>query len=278
MKGAARKPRAEGEHRLTHESEEKLNEFFGGFAHATASLLLLDYDGTLAPFRVDRFQAAPWAGVRALLSRIQQQGKTRIEVITGRPAAEVAPLLGLDTPIGVWGLHGAERLSPDGRRELETIAAETQEKLEQLKAKLRRDAGGGLFEEKPNAAVMHWRGVAPRRSREIEQRTRALFEPLSAYDGLRLLEFECGLELRAGRDKGGAVKAILDEVGMSGPATIPAAYLGDDVTDEAAFAEMKDRGLGVLVRRAWRATEADVWLRPPEELRAFLRRWVEAAG
>ena len=36
--------------------------------------MLLDYDGTLAPFRVDRFQALPWAGVRDLLNQIQNQG------------------------------------------------------------------------------------------------------------------------------------------------------------------------------------------------------------
>ena len=29
-------------------------------------------------------------------------------------------------------------------------------------------------------------------------------------DGLTLLEFEAGLELRVGRDKGGAVEAILE--------------------------------------------------------------------
>lgn len=264
----------EGEPGLRHEWEEKLNEFFRGFSRAASPLLLLDYDGTLAPFRVDRFRAAPWAGVRDLLHRIQRQSRTRIEVITGRPAAEVAALLALQFPVTVWGLHGAERLHPDGRRELEALAPKTREKLEGLEAQLRRDAWGGLFEAKPNAAVVHWRGIAPRRAREIERRTRALFEPLAAYDGLQLLEFECGLELRAGRDKGGAVTMILDEAGAGGPA----AFLGDDISDESAFAAMKGRGLSLLVRRAWRQTVADVWLKPPEELRAFLRRWLEAAG
>jgi len=122
---------------------------------------------------------------------------------------------------------------------------------------------------------MHWRGASAQKAKHIEARTRALFEPLAQMDGLRLLEFEAGLELRVGRDKGGAVEAILAEAATSGPV----AYLGDDLTDEPAFRVVNalgQRGLSVLVRREWRATEAQIWLRPPEELRSFLKRWLDA--
>jgi trehalose 6-phosphate phosphatase len=260
---------------------KKLEEFFAGFSGAHGSLLMLDYDGTLAGFRVDRFKARPWAGIRELLNSIQKQTKTKIMVITGRPAVEVAQGLALDHAPEVWGLHGFERLYPDGRRELEPMAAAVREKLDEVKVQLRRDAFGGLLEEKPNAAVMHWRGVAAKKARRIEARTRELFEPLTQIEGLRLLDFSAGVELRAGRDKGGAVKAILAEAdvaeaGVDGAAKIPAAYLGDDFTDEAAFAALKGRGLSVLVRHEWRETGADVWLKPPVELRAFLRSWFSA--
>jgi trehalose 6-phosphate phosphatase len=257
---------------------EKLRKFFSGFASAAHSLLLLDYDGTLAPFRIDRFKARPWSGVRESLNRIQDQRKTRIVLISGRPAGEIVPLLGLAIQPEVWGLHGAERLYPDGRRELETPAPEVRGKLEELCTRLRGDALGGLFEEKPNAAVMHWRGVAAEKAREIERRTRELFEPLALVQGIRLLAFECGLELRAGRDKGGAVKAILAEASGGSQVNFPVAYLGDDFTDEIAFAALKGRGLSVLVRRAWRETLADVWLKPPDELREFLSRWLKAGA
>jgi trehalose-6-phosphatase len=93
------------------------------FADAATPLLLLDYDGTLAPFRLDRFLARPWAGVREVLTRIERQERTRLVVITGRPAHEIAPLLGIDPPLEDWGLHGVERLLPDGRRELEQASA-----------------------------------------------------------------------------------------------------------------------------------------------------------
>ncbi len=241
---------------------------------------MLDYDGTLAAFRVNRFTARPWTGVRELLNHIQSQGKTRIVVVTGRPPGEIQPLLALETPVEVWGLHGAERLYTDGHSELEEAPPAARAKLDELTALLRRDALGGLFEYKPNAAVMHWRGLSPHAAREVEARTRFLFEPAAQTDGLRLLEFECGLEIRAGRNKGGAVAAVLEEMSATATAPFPAAFLGDDLTDEAAFKAVNSSTgphLSALVRRKIRETTADVWLLPPEELRKFLMRWSGAA-
>ncbi len=262
---------------MTPEAAERLEEFFAGFAGRTRPLLLLDYDGTLAPFRVDRFQARPWAGVRELLTQIQRQGHTRMTVITGRPAAEIAPMLALTPTLEVWGLHGAERLYPDGRRELEQAPAATQARLDELREHLRRDSLGGLFEDKANGVVMHWRGASRHKAEQIERRTRELFDPLARMDGLGLLEFEAGLELRVGRNKGGAVEAILAEAGAGMDS--PVAYLGDDLSDEAAFRAVQRvgrRGLSILVRRTWRETAAEMWLKPPEEVKSFLRRWIEA--
>jgi trehalose-phosphatase len=260
---------------LNRQAVKKLQEFFSAFPSAPTSLLLLDYDGTLAGFRIDRFKARPWAGVPELLARIQRQGRTRVAVVTGRPATEIPPLLELDPAPEVWGLHGAERLYPDGRHGLEKQTPGVRQALRDLRKRLKLDALGGLFEDKPNAAVMHWRGRTPEQAREIERRARELFEPLAKLEGLQLLKFEAGLELRAGRDKGGAVREIIRKSEPGSPVT----YLGDDLTDEAAFHavnEAKAPHLSVLVRRAQRKTAADVWLKPPEELRKFLRMWLDA--
>jgi trehalose 6-phosphate phosphatase len=259
-------------------AEEKLEAFFATFSRGGPSRLLLDYDGTLAPFRVDRFQARPWAGAAELLLEIQRRRRTRLTVISGRPAGEVARLLSLVPPPEIWGLHGAERLHPDGSRELERLTPETQSRLDALREQLRRESFGGVFEDKANAVVMHWRGASPRKAAEIEARTRALFEPLTHVDGLTLLKFEAGLELRAGRDKGAAVRAILEEAGDALQQS-PVAFLGDDITDESAFRAvnaLQGSHLTALVRREARETAADIWLRPPHELIRFLKRWLEA--
>jgi trehalose 6-phosphate phosphatase len=257
-----------------------IREFFRTFAGAKSALLLLDYDGTLAPFRVDRFKARPWAGIRELLNRIQEPREssvtTRIVFVSGRPAGEIGPLLGLNAPVEVWGLHGAERLYVDGRRELEELPVTTRAMLNELRAQLRRDSFGGLFEDKPNAVVMHWRGASEAQARQIAEKSRALFEPLARLHGLKLLEFESGLELRSGRDKGGAVEAILSDAAENA-ADNPVAFLGDDITDEAAFVAVNASPrphLTALVKRLHRETAAAVWLQPPGELRSFLRQWI----
>lgn len=265
----------EGEWYLKLEAAEKLDPFFRSLSACGRALLLLDYDGTLSDFRVDRFRARPWAGVSALLEGIQKQGKTRLAVITGRPPEEIAPMLRLSQPVEVWGLHGAERLFVDGRRVLDVREGESRQKLDAVRAQLKQDALGGLYEDKANAAVMHWRGFSAERARAIRERALMLLEPLAALPGLRLLHFEGGVELRAGRDKGGAVQAILAEEAPQAPV----AYLGDDLSDEAAFRAVncaRAAHLSVLMRKKERPTEADVWMRPPGELRLFLHRWIDA--
>jgi trehalose-phosphatase len=222
-------------------------------------------------------QACPWAGVRELLIRIERQGWTRIAVISGRSASEIVPLLGVDLPLDIWGLHGAEHLFPDGRRDLEQAPTAAREKLDELRALLKHDSFGGLIEDKANGVVMHWRGASQRKAHLIEQRTRELFEPLAQTDGLSLLEFEAGLELRVGRDKGEAVRTILQDASSDAPV----AFLGDDLTDEPAFRAVNwagPQGLSVLMRREWRENDADIWLRPPAELRDFLRMWLSACA
>ena len=261
---------------MSGDTERKLDKFFAAFGAASAPLLMLDYDGTLAPFRLDRFKAAPWAGVRELLMRIQGNGRTRIVVITGRPADEIPELLRVEPAPEIWGLHGAERLHTSGRRELKQAPSKMRSKLGELHSQLQYDQLGGLYERKVNAAVMHWRGVSAKKAKEIEKRTRELFEPLAKFYGLTLQPFEAGLELRAGPEKGDAVRTLIGKVNNGRKQ--PAAYLGDDLTDESAFRAIKGQGLSVLVRRQRRNSAADIWLRPPEELRDFLKRWLQACN
>jgi trehalose 6-phosphate synthase/trehalose 6-phosphate phosphatase len=85
--------------------------------------------------------------------------------------------------------------------------------------------------------------------------------------------FDGGLEIRmSDRSKGDAVQSILTEVDIDAPV----AYLGDDECDEDVFHVLENRGLRVLVRQHRRETAADLWLRPPDQLRDFLHEWLQA--
>ena len=257
--------------------QARLETLFKAVAKADVSSLSLDFDGTLAPFRVDPMSVRPWSGVIALLETIQESGHTRLALISGRPAKDVAARLGMKRTPEIWGLHGAERLHPDGTIEQQKLEPQQLEALAAARSAILNAHPDFRLEEKHNSIGVHWRGVpAPDGVAAALDAAKAkmteLLEPFGLQAGLQLLRFDGGLELRAGRNKGDALELILDEL----PKGTPVAYLGDDVTDEDAFRSVSKRGLGVLVRRHWRPTEAPVWLRPPVQLRRFLRDWVAA--
>ena len=70
-----------------------LHPFFERLRASGGGVLALDYDGTLAPFRIDPMQAVPYPGVREAIARILATGKTRVVLISGRRAEEVRELL-----------------------------------------------------------------------------------------------------------------------------------------------------------------------------------------
>jgi trehalose 6-phosphate phosphatase len=237
------------------------------------SVLLLDYDGTLAPFTTDRQQAFPYEGVAMLLEEIMRSGRTRVGIVTGRTAHEVVFFLGTEPIPEVWGSHGLQRLRPDGRCEMPQVDRRVSMGLEEAGREVEKQGLQQLVEFKPGGVAVHWRGLDEALAREVHEKALEAWTPLVLKERLSLLEFDGGLEIRiAGLDKGDAVRTILDEVGPHAPI----AYLGDDVTDERAFHALGERGLSILVRPEWRKTRAQLWLRPPGDVLDFLTMWRDA--
>jgi trehalose-phosphatase len=247
-------------------------ETFFSQLHATYhKVLLLDYDGTLAPFHVNPGEAIPYPGVREVLDKIMQAPGTRLVIITGRWIKDFVPLLRLQNQPEIWGSHGLERLKADGSYEIGPIEEEVLPGLVAADEWVESVGLSDRCEEKPGCLAFHWRGMGEASIREMRERILREWSLFAERWGLKLIEFDGGVELRVpGRNKGDAVSTILGETGK----VAAAAYLGDDRTDEHAFKSIKGRGLGVLVREAFRPTYADVWIKPPEELLAFLARWL----
>jgi trehalose 6-phosphate phosphatase len=248
--------------------------FFASVRAAARRLLMLDYDGTLAPFRLERDQATPYAGVRERLAALLRADGTRVVLISGRMAHEVLRLVGVEPAPEVWGTHGWERLGPSGDYELAPLPPAAQAGLAEARAAL----GGhwaARLEGKPASLAFHARGLAPQESEAVQSHVQHCWEAIAARQGLELHAFDGGIELRIpGRSKATAVERLLAE---SGPAPV-CAYLGDDRTDEDAFQAIAPHGLGVLVRGELRETAAAWWIRPPEELLDFLAHWIAACG
>lgn len=249
--------------------------FFDELCGARSRVLLLDYDGTIAPFSVNRHQAFPYPTVPELIDSIMSTCRTSVVLISGRAAREIPPLLGLNPHPEIWGTYGIERLRADGQYSVGHVSDDAQRAL--VKADLWLQEEGGLdrlIELKPGAIAVHWRGLNPTQVEEVKAAAYRAMSPFASVD-LLLSEFDGGLELRPRtRSKADVVLALLSEHDPEAAV----AYLGDDATDEEAFRALNGRGLTVLVRPKYRFSAAQRWIRPPEELVHFLTEWIRACG
>lgn len=260
---------------------DTLDPFFERLAEAGSRILLLDYDGTLAPFRVERDRAFPYPGVKEAIEKLSRSPGAKVAIVSGRSALEVRRLLGSEALLTIWGSHGWERLEPGADEPIPIpLAPETTEALGEARARARSRGLDARCEAKSASVALHWRGESESEIERLRNDASEIWGSLANETGLELIDFDGGLELRAvGRTKGSVVEDFLRETGSKiGEATQNAviAYLGDDRTDEDAFEALGDHGLSILVRQELRPTAADVWIEPPHELIAFLDAWGRA--
>ena len=246
-----------------------LDGFFFDLARARTRLLVLDYDGTLAPFAMRREDAQLYPGVASLLETAMSRG-TEIVFITGRPARELADRLPL-SGIEIFGAHGYEHLAANGTLTQKSLPAPVEAALSKMDQMVVTSGYAYARERKHAMLAIHWRHEEAPTRRALKELGAQLQGQLPA--GMQALPFDGGLEFRAiDHHKGTALANLLDR-----HPNAHVAYLGDDTTDEDAFAALPPEGLGVLVRPELRETQADIWLKPPEELRGFLSRWATLA-
>lgn len=224
-------------------------------------LFFLDYDGTLAPIVDDPTEAVPHAEAPALLRKLE--ARYPLWIVTGRDLKALSSFL--DQPLNAIGLHGAQRgtigknvdgLMPDD-------AAQALRRLRQTVP----SAEGLRVEDKDQSFAVHYRDAED----EAEVRDRlehwldALPEMLDAIWGKKVVELR-----PEGLTKGTAVRRIADEH----PDRTPV-YLGDDVTDEDAFAALQalDRD-AVTIKVGGDDTRADYRLAGPDAVMAYLKRYV----
>lgn len=255
------------------DAKPQLETLLQAVARAPRSLLMLDYDGTIAPFHKNRDQALPYEGVSELIHDIVSTGKTRIVIISGRDGNEIIPLLKLHPHPEIWGLHGLQRLKSDGSAELASLDATTSEALAAAENWLQYQHLKPRAEVKAGSIAVHWRGLSENDAEALREMVLTGWKPIAKYTRLQVMEFDGGIEIRASKtNKGDVVSTLLSEMDPA----VPAAYLGDDNSDELAFQAIKGRGLSVLVRPRYRATAAKVWLEPPDEVIELLEQWLSA--
>lgn len=234
--------------------------------------IFLDYDGTLTPIVSQPEQAGLADSTRAILRTLAEIAP--VAILSGRELDDVRQRVNIAS-IVYAGSHGFDIAGPHGLRRQE--ATEFLPALDAAEKELRErltDIAGAHVERKRFSIAAHYRKVSESNFPRVE---RAVGEAAARYPQLRTIHGKKVFELLpdVDWDKGKALLWLLETLG-SERAKVRPIYIGDDRTDEDAFRELEQGGVGILVSDDPRPTAASYSLKDPIEVARFLHALIGA--
>jgi trehalose 6-phosphate phosphatase len=225
--------------------------------------LFLDFDGTLADLAPAPDAVRIPTGLVPLLQSLHGQLGGALAIVTGRTLADIDHFLApLRLPAAVE--HGAQYRLADGSSP--AIDAPDLSPAEAAMTALAAAHDGLLIERKSRSIALHYRH-APALGPLCHDTLAAV---VAEAPDLELLHGKCVVEAKpAGISKGQAIHVFMAQAPFAGRQPI---FVGDDVTDEAAFAATQQLG-GRGIKVGEGATQALHRCLSP----AALRGWLAAA-
>ncbi|KAK1309473.1 putative trehalose-phosphate phosphatase 6 [Acorus calamus] len=250
-------------------------------------VMFLDYDGTLSPIVEDPDRAFMSDAMRTVVRRVARHFPTAI--VSGRCRDKVYNFVKL-AELYYAGSHGMDIKGPSkghrynkynksSRAVLFQPASEFLPMIDEIYEALiekTKSIPGAKVENNKFCLSVHYRCVDEKKWSGLAEQVRSV---LKAYPKLRLTQGRKVLEIRPTIkwDKGKALEFLLDSLGFADCNDVLPVYIGDDRTDEDAFKVLRERGqgLGILVSKIPKDTNASYSLQEPSEVRDFLHRLVE---
>lgn len=218
--------------------DTSLRQALHAFAEHPRVLVGVDFDGTLAPLVDDPMSARALPGALDMLSDLVGLPGVTVAVVSGRDLATLDELTRGGAAVLI-GSHGAES-SRTGEVELDEGTARRFADLDSDLGSLLDEHPGVRLERKPTSLVLHTRGMSAEAARaavlagDMVAREHEEIRVTHGKDVLELAVTEAG--------KGPALLALAEAEGAEA-----ILYLGDDVTDERAFAALREEDLTVRV-------------------------------
>lgn len=252
--------------RMTPSLNDHRAELAAGIRSGRRPLLFLDFDGTLVPITDKPFACELAPDVRATLSALA--AVLPVAVVSGRQLADLGPRVGVDG-IALAGNHGFEIAGP-GFAFREPTAVDLAGKLAAVIGELRaaiKGVPGAWVQDKTLTATVHFRESPADRLAEVDRAVEAVTEPHRVAGRFVLRPGKDVLEVRPDVDwhKGRAVEWLTRRYAVTDALPI---FIGDDLTDEDAFAALGD-GVTILVGPA-RPTAARFRVDSPADVAMFL--------
>jgi trehalose-phosphatase len=242
---------------------------------ASHLLLMFDFDGTLVDLAPTPLAAVLPAGRRELLAGLVCRADVTLAIVSGRRLADVRAKVGIEQGLYYAGTHGMEiegrgaSFLHEGLRQGRATITLLREHAEEAV----RGLTGVVVEDKEYSFVLHTRQAAPPARAEARRSVAAITRPLEAAGAVRVQPGSEMLEVlpSVGWNKGDAVRWIARRV-TAPHRPVRAMYVGDDVTDEDAFAALPPDGVSVVVGS--RPSVAKFRLAAPMAVEALLRMLV----
>jgi trehalose-phosphatase len=202
-------------------------------------LVACDYDGTLAPIVENPDEARPMTESVGALRSLAGLHETTTAVISGRALRDLATLSRLPAEVHLVGSHGSE-FDIGFVHALDDRARDLHRRLEAELERITDDTTGIQLEIKPASIAVHTRRAEAAVAARVNDAVR---EGPCTWEGVQVTEGKAVIELAVVQtDKGRALDVLRHQVGATA-----AVFVGDDVTDEKAFARLSGPDLGVKV-------------------------------
>ncbi|MFN3348720.1 trehalose-phosphatase [Pseudorhodoplanes sp.] len=200
-----------------------------------ASAIFLDIDGTLLDIAPTPLSVHVSDELRNTLATLKARFGGAIAFVSGRPIAEIDRLFH-PLRISAVGGHGAEiRFSPDAdiaRSQKAMLDVDLREAF----ARIGRIGAGVIVEDKGYSLAIHYR-LAPKLGGEIMKGVSDICKN-QRCDALEILPGKFVIEIKpGGYDKGTGLREMMNVAPFAGRRPI---FVGDDITDNAAFAVLPD--------------------------------------
>ncbi|HNQ22835.1 MAG TPA: trehalose-phosphatase [Phycisphaerae bacterium] len=220
-------------------SSDVLGARLDELAHAPVLLVASDFDGTIAPIVSNPEQAEADRESLVALKLLAGMPQTHVAIISGRALADLAARTADADELHLVGSHGSE-FEAGFTTPLPAPANDLLERLLLDVAKIAESAPGSTVEVKPAALAFHYRNAD---ERDALRALEAILSGPARRPGVHIRHGKKVIELSVvDTNKGLALRRIRQRLGASA-----VLFLGDDLTDEDAFATLAGPDVGVKV-------------------------------
>jgi trehalose-phosphatase len=239
-------------------------------------LVALDFDGVLAPIVQDPDAARPLPRSAAALAVLAGLDGVHLALVSGRTLHDLLRYAAPPPSVALVGSHGAQVADEHGHDVglAASLDPQARDLLARASAALHAIAAthpGTFVEDKPAGTVLHTR----RAGRDAaEAAARAAVDGPGSWPGVHCVPGKEVVDLSVvDVTKGSALHALRVALGPA-LASGGVLYVGDDVTDEFAFAVLDDAAGDVTVKVGDGATAARHRIADPESVADLLERLV----